>query len=165
LAFFQTFFPLLWELLGLQKMSAFLWPFQGFRGFGLFTFSEASHFWLTALFSVKTDGQNKIILYPQRRLSWSPFGVPWTVFMSNSRDWMLSWMQWVHRLFVAGEGINLWPRSPSHFNALSKFLGTVSVTTMHFPILSGSFTAVYSLSGYSLLYSRCVLSNFPVASG
>jgi hypothetical protein len=42
--FFRPFFPLLWELLGLQKMSAFLWPFQGFRGFGLFAFSEASHF-------------------------------------------------------------------------------------------------------------------------
>jgi hypothetical protein len=41
----------------------------------------------------------------------------------------------------------------------------LAITTMHFPIHSGSFLAVYSLSGYGLLYSCYVLSNFPVASG
>jgi hypothetical protein len=43
LAFFQTFFSAFWEAFsGLQATSAFLRPFQGFRGFGLFVFFEAS---------------------------------------------------------------------------------------------------------------------------
>jgi hypothetical protein len=43
LAFFQTFFSAFLEAFsGLQATSAFLRSFQGFRGFGLFVFSEAS---------------------------------------------------------------------------------------------------------------------------
>jgi hypothetical protein len=44
-------------------------------------------------------------------------------------------------------------------------INVIPVTTMHFPICSDPFLAVYGHSGYSLLYGCYVLPNFLVASG